>query len=218
MSDDKTFTKADVDAAIRAAVQEAEDGLRAKRDELLDEVKELKAALRKTQDIKPEDFAALENENDRLKAELTKAQKEAKDFAKQAEQAAKALETETTAARSYALEAEIASAIAAGNVTPALVPAFKALVQQQAKADLVDGKYAVMIGDKPAKDYITSFLDSDEGKHFRAAPINGGGGAPGGAAGGTGGKTLTRAQFDALSHPERATFSKDGGKVVDQAA
>ena len=66
MSDDKTYTKADLDAAIA----EANKGLEAKRDELLAEVRELKASLRKTQEIKPEDFAALEEQNDRLKADL----------------------------------------------------------------------------------------------------------------------------------------------------
>jgi hypothetical protein len=62
-----------------------------------------------------------------------------------------------------------ASAIAAGNVVPALVPGFKAMVKQQAKADLVDGKYAVTIGDKAAKDYVTEFLGTEEGKAFKAA-------------------------------------------------
>jgi hypothetical protein len=28
-------------------------------------------------------------------------------------------------------------------------------------------------------------------------------------------KTVTRTQFDAMSHPDRATFAKDGGKVID---
>jgi hypothetical protein len=43
------------------------------------------------------------------------------------------------------------------------------MVKQQAKADLVDGKYAVSIGDKAAKDYITTFLGTEEGKAFKAA-------------------------------------------------
>lgn len=43
----------------------------------------------------------------------------------------------------------------------------------------------------------------------------GGGGKQPGSNGGTPQKTVTRAQFDAMSHTERATFSKDGGKVTD---
>lgn len=214
MSD--TMTKAEHDAAI-AKLQESIDRLEAKNAELVGDLRKA----RKSSEISPEALAAAEERADKAEAALAKAQKEAKDYAKQAEQATKALEAETTAARSYALEAEIASAIAAGNVTPALVPAFKALVQQQAKADLVDGKYAVMIGDKPAKDYIASFLDSDEGKHFRAAPVNGGGGAPGGAGGGSG-KTITRAAFDALPVTEQAAMgmaaAKGEVKIIDQAA
>lgn len=48
----------------------------------------------------------------------------------------------------------------------------------------------------------------DEGK--------GGGGKPAGSNGGTPEqKTVTRTQWDGMSHPERAAHSKSGGKVVD---
>lgn len=50
-------------------------------------------------------------------------------------------------------------------------------------------------------------LVKDEGK--------GGGGKQPGSQGGTPAKTVTRAEWDQMSHPERATFSKDGGKVTD---
>ena len=44
----------------------------------------------------------------------------------------------------------------------------------------------------------------------------GGGGKPPASGTGNGGaKTVTRSQFDAMSHAERAGFSKTGGKVVD---
>lgn len=214
MADEKTFTKAELDEAI-AAAKEAQD---AKNAELLGEVKKLKADLRKMKDISPEDMAAIEAERDKALADLAAAQKAAKEATAAADKAAKALEAEQGAARSYALEAEISSAIAAGNIVPALVPAFTAMVKQQAKADLVDGKYAVTIGDKPAKDYITTFLGTEEGKAFKAAAANSGGGAPGNDKGASGGKTITRSEFDALGHVERAAFAKEGGKVVDAAA
>lgn len=214
MADEKTFTKAELDEAIEKA-KEAQD---AKNSELLNEVKKLKADLRKIKDISPEDMAAIEAERDKALADLAAAQKAAKEATAAAEKAAKALEAEQGAARSYALEAEISSAIAAGNIVPALVPAFTAMVKQQAKADLVDGKYAVTIGDKPAKDYITTFLGTEEGKAFKAAAANSGGGAPGNDKSSGGGKTITRPEFDALGHVERAAFAKEGGKVVDVAA
>jgi len=42
-----------------------------------------------------------------------------------------------------------------------------------------------------------------------------GGGAAGGGKGGAGGKTITRAQFDAMDQGQRAAAFKDGAKVVD---
>jgi hypothetical protein len=214
MSDDKTYSQADIDAAVAKAL----DGVKSKNDELLDEVKGLKAKLRATSEISPEEMARVEAERDKALAELGEAAKQVKALTAERDKAAKTLEAEQGAARTYALEAEIAGAIAAGNVVPALVPGLTAMVKQQAKADLVDGKYAVMIGDKPAKDYISGFLDSDDGKAYRAAMANGGGGANPGTGGTGGGKTVTRAQLDGMAHGDRSAFMKEGGKVVDAAA
>lgn len=212
MSDDKTYTKADVDAAI-AAAKEAQDE---KNRELLAEVKDLKNKLRATQEIKPEDLTAAEARAEKAEAALKEAQKQITGLTKERDTAVKALETESGAARAYALEAEITDAIAKGNVVPALVPALKAMVQQQAKAELVDGKYAVQIGDKPAREFISSFLDSDDGKAFRAAGGNSGGGAPGGSGGGSA-KTITRAEYDANPVAGAAKI-RDGYTVVNEAA
>ena len=223
MADDKTFTKEQLDKAVSDAVASLDvDGLKAKVAEALDEAKEAKRKLRAASEIKPEDMAALEAENEKLRGDLATAQKTAKDATANAEKATKALETEQGAARGYALEAEIAGAIAAGNVVPALVPALKAMVMAQAKADLVDGKYAVTIGDKPAKDYLGAFLDSEEGKAFKAAAVNGGGGAGGGGGSQGGGKTMTKAEYDALDPVAKAAAGaqmvKRELKVIDAAA
>lgn len=212
MSDEAKFTQADLDAAIEKAV----GPLKSKLDEVMDEAKEAKRKLRAAGEIKPEDLAAAEDRAEKAEQALAEANKQVKTLTTERDKAVKALETESGAARNYALEAEIASAIAAGNVVPALVPALKAMVQQQAKADLVDGKYAVTIGDKPAKDYITGFLDSDEGKAFKAAPHNSGGGAPGGK-GAAGGKAVTTEQFNSMSPKERSAFFSDGGVIQDAA-
>lgn len=210
---DKTLTQADIDAAVAAAVS----ALEGKRDELLGEVRDLKSKLRATSEIKPEDLSAMEARAEKAEADLAAANKQIKTLTTERDTAVKALETETGVARGYALDAELSAAIAEGNVLPALVPALKAMLSAQAKADIVDGKYAVQIGDKPARDHIKAFLDTDEGKAFRAAPINGGGGAPGGA-GAQGGKTMARGEFQAMKPAAQADYIKDGGKVVDVAA
>ena len=81
------------------------------------------------------------------------------------------------------LRPEITDAIAKGNVVPAAVPALKAMVQQQAKAELVDGKVCPCgsATNLPANSSRRS-LSGDDGKAFRAAGGNSGGGAPGGLA------------------------------------
>ena len=219
MADEKTFTQADIDK-IKADADARIDAMDKKVAEALDEAKKAKAEARKLKEIDPAEVERLEGEIETLRAENAKLAKEAKDAAKQAETATKALETEQGAARNYALEAELAGAIAEGNVVPSLVPGFKAMMVGQAKADLVDGKYAVTIGDKSAREHIKAFLDSDDGKAWRAAAHNSGTGAPGGK-GGESGKTMTRAEYDqkTISDPKgMRDFIKDGGTVVDQAA
>lgn len=216
MADEAKFTQADLDAAIEKAVgplKDSIDKLETKNSEIVGENRRLKRGA----EIKPEDLQAAEERAEKAEKELADVSKQVKALTGERDNAVKALEAEQGAARSFALEAEVASAIAEGNVVPALVPAFKAMVMQGAKADLVDGKYAVTIGDKPAREHIKTFLASDEGKAFQAAPHNTGGGAAGGGAP-AGGKTVTRAQWDGMSHVDRAAFSKDGGKIEPQAA
>lgn len=217
MADQKELTQADLDAAVAAAVakvQDSIDKLEQKNEQLIGENRKLKRGA----EIKPEDLQAAEDRADKAEARAKELEASVKTLTKERDTAAKSLETEQGAARSYALEAEIASAIASGNVVPALVPAFTAMVKQSAKADLVDGKYAVTIGDKAAKDYVTEFLGTEEGKHFKAASVNGGGMAPGGG-GKQEGKTMLRAEFDALPPVQQHAFTvKDGGKVVDATA
>lgn len=215
MADDKTFTQADIDKAKAEAEQRIE-AMDAKVKEALDEAKRAKAALRAASEIKPEDLTAAEERADKAEARAAEAEKSVKTITAERDKAVKALETEQTAARGYALEAELASAIAEGNVIPSLVPGFKAMMAVQAKADLVDGKYSVTIGDKPAREAIKTMLDSDDGKAWRAAPHNNGGGAPGSKTS-SGGKTMTRAEFDALDPSGKMAFSKEGGKLTDAA-
>ncbi len=216
MSDEAKFTQSDLDAAIAKAVgplKESIDKLESKNAEIVGENRRLKRA----GEIKPEDLAAAEERADKAEAALAEANKQVKTLTAERDSAVKSLETEQGAARKFALEAELASAIAEGNVVPALVPAFKAMIAQNAKADLVDGAYAVTIGDKPARDHIKTFLESDDGKAFRAAPVNSGGGAQGGGQPVTG-KVITRAEYEAMGNDDRITFFKDGGKFADQAA
>lgn len=219
MAEDKTFTKDELDAAVTAAVEKATgdvDGLKAKVDEVIGENKKLKADLRKTQDIKPEDVAALEHQVEELTAKLTAAEKAAKDATTAAEKATKALETEQGAARGYAIDAELASAMTELRVVPELAEGFKSWKRGDLKAEVVDGKYVVTSKDgKPLGEYFKTSLTADQAKYWTIAPTNSGGDSRGGENKGGGGKTATRAAFDAMDQGARSAFSKEGGTVVD---
>jgi hypothetical protein len=215
MSEDKTFTKAELDEAI-ATAKEAQD---AKNAELLGEVKKLKSDLRKTQDIKPEDLAALEVDNEKLRAELATANKTAKDATTAAEKATKALEAEQGVThRLIAENGLVAELTKAGVTDPAYLDATKAMLLGQVKVVAEGEDRKALYGDKPLADAIKEWAGTDIGKRFVAAPNNAGGGAPGGKGGEGGAKIVTRAVFDGMSQPERSNFAKEGGKVVDQAA
>lgn len=221
MSNPKTLTQADIDAAVAkvtASFQEKLDAAEGKNAGLLDDLKKAQREARAAKDITPEALQAEVDRADKAEAKVAELTTANKTLTTERDKAVKGLETEQAAARSYALEAEITGAIATGNVVPALVPAFKALVSQGAKAEVVDGKYAVTIGDKPAAEHIKALLASDDGKHFVAATVNGGGGAGGASGSGQAGKTMERGAFDALDQAGRAAAVKDGVKIVDQAA
>lgn len=219
---DENITKADIDKAVKDALASAREEFDTEVTGLKDKNKELLGKLRAAGEIKPEDLATAEDRAEKAEKALADANKQVAAITKERDGAVKALETEQGAARSYALDAELSGAIAEGNVLPAFVPALKAMLQQQAKADLVDGKYIVQIGDKPARDHMKAFLDSDDGKHFRAADQSGGGGRPGsGGAKGDGGKQMGRSAHQALtlSNAKQANdFILTGGVVVNDPA
>lgn len=218
MADDKTFTKAELDAAIQEAVDEAVEGLKAKVTELTDEAKEAKRKLRAASEIKPEDVAAIEAERDKAVADLAEAAKQLKALTGERDKAVKALETESAFTQRLLIQDGLKSALIANGVKDEdFIDSLTAKFTSGASI-VVDGDARkAMFGDKPLADHIKEWAGSDAGKKFVAAPANGGGGA-GGGDGNQGGKTVTRQVFDAMSQPDRAAFAKDGGKVVDAAA
>jgi hypothetical protein len=197
--------------AVKAAVDEATAGLVAKRDELLTEVK----TLRKGKAIDPADLEKLETEIDSLKGELTKAQKVAQKATKEAETATKALESEQGAVRNLLVENGLTDALTKSGVTnPAHLKAAKALLASGVKLEQDGDSRIAKIGDKSLADAIKEWAGGDEGKHFVAAPINGGGGASGSKGGATS-KTMSREQFQAADPATRSEFSKSGGTLTD---
>lgn len=213
MSDEPKFTQADLDKAIA----DAKTGLEAKNTELLDEVKKIKAELRKTQEINPADLERLEAENDKLKADLAAAQKQAKDATTAAEKATKALEAESGFTSKLLIQDGLKSALlAAGVKDEDFLDTLTAKFSNGATVAIEGDARKAMIGDKSVADFVKEWAGTDAGKKFVSAPVNSGGGAGGGSGGGTG-KTVDRATFDGMSQAERMTFTKEGGRIAEAA-
>ncbi|WP_022684551.1 hypothetical protein [Sphingobium bisphenolivorans] len=200
--------------AIAAAVDEAVSGLKSKNAELIAANKELK----KGQEIKPEHLEAAEEARDKALADLAAAQTQIKTLTTDRDKAVKALESESGFTTKLLVENGLRDALVANGVT-------NGVHQKAAMAMLAGGVQiategdarVAKVGDKSLADFVKEWASGDEGKHFVAAPANGGGGAGGGSGSG-GGKAVTRAQFDGMDHGARQAFFKDGGKVVDAAA
>ena len=211
MTDDKTFTKAEVDAAIA----EAKDAQDAKNAELLNEVKKLKADLRKTQDIKPEDVAAIEAERDKALTDLATATKMAKEATAAAEKATKALESEAGFTHRLVAENGLVKALAEAGVTdPAYLEAAKAMHLGNVKVTADGDVRKALYGDKELDAAIKEWAAGDVGKKFVAAPNNSGGGSPGGK-GGASTKSLSEQAIAALSPKARAAHFADNGVIAD---
>jgi len=150
--------------------------LSAKNIQLLGEVKTFKAKA-KGVDIDPTEYAALQNENDALKSELTKT---TKDSAKTIESLQKNLTEKDGALQSYLIDNGLNDAMLKAGIKPEFMSAAKAMLKANTKVTAENGQYSALMGEKPLFEAITEWAASDEGKHFVSAPANSGGGATGG--------------------------------------
>lgn len=195
---------------IKAAVDEATSGLAKKNSELLAELKEA----RKGKQIDPAELDKLQEKIDGLENQLTASQKTIKDQQKAFEQTKAALDSESGFTSKLLLDNGLTEALVKAGVATPFLPAVKAMLSSQAKIAIDGDTRKAVIGDKDLSTFVTEWATSDDGKHYIAAPQNNGGGASGGS-GGTGQQVVSRSTFDAMSHPERASFAKNGGKVTD---
>lgn len=205
------ISEEDFNVKISEAVEAATGGLVKKNQELLTELKEA----RKGRTIDPVELDKLQAKIDALEADLGTAQKTKKEQEKALKLAQDALASESGFTQKLLLDNGLTEALVKAGVATPMLPAVKAMLGSQAKV-IVDGDARkAVIGDKDLTEFVSAWATTDEGKHFIAAPANGGGGASGGAGNGSGAKVWTREKFDSASHFERSEFSKAGGKVVD---
>lgn len=202
--------KAAIKAAADAAVSEATAGLLAKNQELLGKVKKLQ----KDAAIDPAEYQALSEAKDTAEAKLAEALKTVKQATSQAEKDRKALEAETGYVSKLLIDNGLTDALLKAGVKPEMSKAVKAMLAGQVSLKVEGDKRLAVVGDKALGDFVTEWAQSDEGKHFVAAPANQGGGANGGAQGAGKSKVMARAAYEQLQPDQKMAFIKDGGKLT----
>jgi hypothetical protein len=163
-----------------AELEEAMEALNAKNRELLGEVK-IARAKAKGVEIDPNDFMALQNENETLKSQLDKV---AKENTKVIEGLQATISEKDGALQSYLIDNGLNDAMLKAGIKPEFMTAAKAMLKSQTKLMAENGQYSALMGEKPLNEAIAEWAAGDEGKHFVSAPANSGGGATGGTGNG----------------------------------
>lgn len=183
-------------------------GLKVKNTELLAKIKK--------GDTNPEELAAVENELEKTKAELKVINKEHKKVLADLTETKQALDGETKVTQKLVGENGLTAALAKVGVAPQFMDAVKALLSPQVQVKIDGDNRKAVVGDKPLEAFVTEWAQGDTGKNFIAAANNSGTGAPGGIKpGNTGGKTISRAAFEALPVHERGPALAGGVTLTD---
>lgn len=199
--------------AVAVAVEEAAtehdaaiEGLKNKNKELLGKITKLRAGgdAGDTGEIE-----RLENELSASQTELRKAQGEARQVKRDLEAAAAerdtfraTAETEGNFARDMVIENGLTAALVENKVASQFMPAAVALLKGQIQVKTgTDGKREAFAGDKPLGEFVKDWATSEAGKHYVAAPANGGGGAGGtGSSGGSAKKISEMTEIERVAH------------------
>lgn len=200
-------------ALLEEKIAAAIEPLTAKRDELLNEVRKLKAKA-KGADIDPEEHATLQTKVEELTEKLGKAEKTLKT---ETEKMQKQLGEKDGALRKLLVDEGLTAAAVKAGVAPHYLDAVKALHSGKTTIEAKDGAYVALLDGKPIAEALTTWAQSDQGKHFVAAPNNSGGGAQGGNGGKPAGKTIKQSELDAMRPAARATYMAEnqGVQVVE---
>lgn len=206
--------KAAVDAAIAEATSEHEAdvaGLKNKNKQLLDQIK-------KGGEGDPAEITRLETEVETLKVKARDGEKTIKALTKERDETKTALDGETNFNRNLLVDNGLTEALVANKVAPQFLPAVKAMLAGQVTVKTDGDKRLAVVGDKALGDFVKEWSLGDDGKHYVAAPGNGGGGAPGGQGQQGSAKTMTRAAYNEMNttNPQgAAAFFREGGSLTD---
>lgn len=127
-------------------------------------------------DIDPDEYAKLQSENEDLKFNFTKAQK---DLAKQTDTLTSQLKEKDSALTQYLIDSQLTDSLSKVGVLPQFMDATKSLLKSQATIRNDNGSYQALMGEKSISDAVKEWAVSDNGKYFVKAPDNTGGGSSG---------------------------------------
>jgi hypothetical protein len=141
--------------------------------------------------------------------------KSSKQYTAELEKIKKAAADEAAYSSKLLVETHLNDAINSIGIKPEFNRAVKALFATQTQVIAEQEGRSVKIGDKSVADFMKEWAETDEGKSFRAAPLNQGGGSQGGQGQGVQQKTMQQSAFRALSPQEKLDFSKAGGQITE---
>ena len=178
------------------ALKDEKESLVAKNKELLSEKRKIKA---KYEDIDPEQFNKILDENESLKKSLEKLDKESK---ANIEKLSNDLSSKDKYLQKVLIEDGLtASLLKNGTKEEFLKPALALLKSEAKLVQGEDGAYQAFIGDKAMNDFIPDWLENGDGKFARPIPPTSGGGASGGS---NGGATPTVGKIDGTKAEQEA--------------
>ena len=220
----KKALKSDEGKALVAGMIETEvKGLKTKRDELLDNLKkekEEKSDLAKRISVIEDEKAqakeeALNKTGDVEKITASLKEKHAKDLSGLNE----TIDGLNGKLNKHVVGKGLTEALVKAGVQAPLMAAAKALIETTFKGEVGDndGTPFAKFDGKAVNEFVTSWAESDTGKHFVSAKSNSGGGSQGAGDGDkvSDAKTIKRSEFDKMNPVEHGKFFSSGGKVTD---
>lgn len=173
------------------SIATATEGLTAKNQELLNEIKTLR---KKGDGLSEAELEAL-REKAKIADDLEKKQLEEKgeyekllskvrdQHTKEVEKLTAQLQGRDTTIHDLLVTGGLTSALSESNVNPALLKAAMKLLADDVQIVEIDGKQVARVGDKTVTDFVKDWAASDVGKNFVLNGNSGGGGSGGGGGG-----------------------------------
>ena len=183
-------TIAAIAKAVKDAVQEETEGLKAKNSDLITRLQKAQ----KGATIDPAEHSALQSELDDVQTKLAASDKALKAATKEVDKHKEASEGASKTVHDLLVNNGLTAALLeAGVKNPVYQKAAKAILsKEEFKFEGEGADRVAKVGDKSLADFVKEWSGGDEGKAFVSAPGNGGGGSKGGGGESVDNETLSK--------------------------